>query len=162
MPKTSDRHTIAVGGGITFDGTIAIGDVALRSGATTLGKAVITFPGSSKQYGHGGNLPVGTTAFFTFQQIQSTLFNVFIAQAAATVSKLQIDSVTGNGAAHTDTYTVFKNGVATAMVLTVTNASTGNTILNPVALVAGDRVAVQVVTDAATAATDVTVTLDFT
>ena len=151
------EETITGGVGISFDGSIAIGDVALRSGAITLGKA--TLPGDSRVFGFPGTLPSATTAFFSFDGLQSTIFNPFVARGVVTINRLQIDSVITNGPGKTDTYTVFKNGVATTMVLAVTNANTGFTILNPVALVAGDRVALRVVSDTLTLATGITVTL---
>lgn len=115
-------------------------------------------PGSlaaSVQGGQGGALPQGVTVFFQHDQVQGNAFPLFVAIANATVSQFNVLSRVANGAAHTDTYTVFKNGVATTMVLAVTNAASGSTTSNPVSLVAGDWLAIQCVTGAATAAEDV-------
>ncbi len=102
-----------------------------------------------------GDLPQGLTVYLGDGQSQSEEFPLYIATSNETVSSFNIISLTGNGAAHTDTYTVVKNGVATTMVVAITNSSTGSTTSNQVSLVSGDRVAIKIVTDAATTAADV-------
>ena len=102
-----------------------------------------------------GALAVGATNYFGPSALTSTYFPLYISQGNEIVIKAQMNSVTGNGAAHTDVYTVVKNGVDTTMTFSVTNASVGSTTTNPVSLVAGDTVGIKVVTDAATAAADV-------
>src|SRR6202035_3453527 len=95
------------------------------------------------------------TNYFTPVQVQSTYIPLYLVQGNATVSKLQVKSITGNGAAHTDTYTVVKNGVDTTMVVAITNGTTGSTTANPVSLVAGDTIGIKVVADAATTVADI-------
>lgn len=103
----------------------------------------------------GGSLPQGVTVFLAHETSQSEEFPIYIAQGNEMVTTFQMISLTGNGAAHTDVYTVVKNGVDTTMTFSVTNGSSGSTSSNQVSLVAGDRVAIKVATDAATAAADV-------
>lgn len=105
--------------------------------------------------GQGGALPQGVTVYFQNDQAQGNPFPLYIAQANSTVSKFQALSRVANGAAHTDTYTVVKNGVDTTMTFAITNGSTGSTILNPVSLVAGDWLSVKCLTGAATVAEDI-------
>lgn len=102
-----------------------------------------------------GSLPQGLTVYLGHENSFSTEFPLYTAQGNEKVKTLNMISLTGNGAAHTDTYKVVKNGVVTTMTLAITNASSGTTSANQVSLVAGDRVAIQVVTGAATAAADV-------
>jgi len=108
---------------------------------------------------HTGSLPLGTTAYFTNDQLQSVYSLLYTALQDERIDKLQIDMGTGNGAAHTDTFTVVKNGVDTTMTLSITNAATGSTTTNPVTLAAGDTVGIKAVTDAATAGANVLSTL---
>jgi len=102
-----------------------------------------------------GSLLQGSTIYLGHENAFSSEFPLYVAQGNETVKTLNMVSLTGNGAAHTDTYKVVKNGVVTTMTLAITNASSGSTSSNQVSLVAGDRVAIQVVTGAATAAADV-------
>lgn len=133
------------------------------SGAVAVGFAVtpVSKYGSDFRYidpirgFHSGVFPLATTAYFTANQIQSDYFPLYIAQEDEIVDKLQMSSRVGNGVAHTDTYTVVKNGVDTTMVLAITDAASGSTTTNPVTLAAGDTIGIKVATDAATVAADI-------
>jgi collagen triple helix repeat protein len=105
-----------------------------------------------------GALLTAGTGFMTGQGTQATNYvPLYIAEQGEVVDQLRMASRLGNGAAHTDTYTVYKNGVATTMVLTITNAASGSTTTNPVTLTTGDVLSILVTVDAASAATDVLV-----
>lgn len=104
-----------------------------------------------------GALPQGLTLYFAHETTQSNDFPLYVAQGNERVVTFQGFSIVGNGAAHTDTYTVVKNGVDTTMTFSITNGTSGSTAANQVDLVAGDRVSFKVDTDAATAAEDVIV-----
>jgi len=99
---------------------------------------------------HTGVLPLGVTVFMTNDQSQSVYYPLYIAQQDEMIDKLEVSMGTGNGAAHTDTFTVVKNAVDTTMTLAITNAATGSTLVNPVTLAAGDTVGIKIATDAAT------------
>lgn len=105
---------------------------------------------------HLGALPVGVTRFFAGDQLVTNALPMLICdRPAAYIDELRVVSRVGNGAAHTDTYTVMVNGVASTITGAITNG-TSLTVTNAIAaLVAGDLVTVQVETDAATAAEDV-------
>lgn len=112
-----------------------------------------------------GTLPAGLTVFLGKGQATDDEFPLFVARIASTVTELMVMSITGNGSGHTDLYKVFKNGVATSMTLSVTNSSNGGivaTTSNQVSLSIGDRLAIQVIADAATAAANTLVQLTVT
>jgi len=173
-----DAMSTFAGGAINYiGGTVA--QVDLTPGAMVssvannfLGGAARNFLFTSNAVGYGfdyryaqnihGYQPgalVGLNGYVGPAAIQATRFDLYVAQDNETIDKLGIDYVTGNGVAHTDTYTVYKNGVATTMVVALTNAATGSTVANKVSLVPGDRVSLGVATDVATAATDLVSTL---
>jgi hypothetical protein len=102
-----------------------------------------------------GTLPLASTVFLAAETSQSTEIPLYIAEQDEKVTQIQMFSRVANGAAHTDVYTVRKNGVDTTMTLTITNAASGSSTTNPVTLAAGDRLSIKVVTDAATAAADI-------
>jgi hypothetical protein len=104
---------------------------------------------------HSGVIPVGHTLFFGAGALQTNGIALFIATTIQTVTGLFINSTVANGALHTDVYTVFKNGVATGMAVSVTNSDHGTTIAGPVGLVAGDVIWIQCVADAASTAEDI-------
>lgn len=102
-----------------------------------------------------GAVTVGNTGYVTHNAQQATAMPVYIAQQDAVVDKLEVRSRVSNGAAQTDTYTLVRNGVDTTMVVTVTNAATASTTVNPVTLAAGDYLALKLVSAAGTTAADV-------
>lgn len=102
-----------------------------------------------------GAVVAGNTGYVTHNAQQADFLPTYVAQQDAVVDKLEVRSRVANGAAHTDTYTLMKNGVDTTMVVTVTNAATASTTTNPVTLAAGDYLSLKLVSDAATAAADV-------
>ena len=104
-----------------------------------------------------GALPVGANVYFGFAGTQANYIPLHIAQDAELVVKLQIVSRVGNGVGHTDTYTLYKNGVATAMTISVTNSTGASTVANQISLAIGDTIGIFVATDAATVAADVLV-----
>lgn len=107
-----------------------------------------------------GALLTAGTGYFNGQSTQANYIGLYIARQGETIDSMSISSRVGNGAAHTDTYTVYKNGVATAMVANLTNVSSGTTSANPISLAAGDVVSFRVAVDAASAAVDVAVQLN--
>lgn len=109
-----------------------------------------------------GSLPQGMTLFLGRENPRDAEVPLFIATAAQTITRLDVLSLTANGSGHTDTYAVVKNGVVQSMVVAITNDDAGSTTLNPVSLVAGDRVAIRVVSDALTAAADIIAQLTIT
>lgn len=104
-----------------------------------------------------GALPQGVSVFFGNGTTQANSRIIYTAEANESVDEFFMTSPATNGAAHTDTYTLYKNGAATTMTFSVTNAATGSTTTNPVSLVKGDYLGYFVATDAATAAADVSV-----
>lgn len=103
-----------------------------------------------------GALPVGVTRYFTNASLVTSFIPLYIATGNEIIDDFSAVTQVGNGAAHTDTYTIMKNGVAQTMTFSITNGSSGSTASNPVSLVAGDQVGIRVETDAATAAVSVT------
>lgn len=102
-----------------------------------------------------GDLPQGMTLFLGKENSRDSEVPLFIATGNQTISRLDVLSITGNGVGHTDTYAVVLNGVVQSMTVAIANDDAGSTTSNPVSLVAGDRVAIRVVTHAATGAKDV-------
>lgn len=109
--------------------------------------------------GHSGVLPTGVTRHFAHDAVQSTSFPLYIAERKERVVRIRVLSRVGNGAAHTDTYTVTKNGADTTLSIALTDSASGTSTVNPVSLAAGDWIGVKVVTDAATVGEDVRVQL---
>lgn len=104
---------------------------------------------------HSGTLPLGATNYFGQGVLQAAYISLYIARQDEVVTQLRIVMETANGPAHTDIFTVVKNGVDTTMTLSITNGSSGSTVTNPVTLAAGDRIGIKAVTDAATAGANV-------
>lgn len=104
---------------------------------------------------HVGALPAGATNYFSLNGLVSTIVPLKGIDAIGHIDFFQVISRVGNGAAHTDTYTVFVNGVATALVVAITNGTTGSATSPEILVNAGDYVSVRCVSDAATAAQDV-------
>lgn len=103
-------------------------------------------PGSALTAGSGNVTKNGT---------QTNEFPLYVAEANETVEGLRVASRVGSGSGHTDQYVVQKNGVDTSMSVSLTNAAAGSTTSNSFTLVAGDRVSIRFVPDAATTAQDV-------
>lgn len=59
------------------------------------------------------------------------------------VKNLYIDLITATGVGKTRTFTLLKNGVATSLVVAITNGSTGNDTTHSVSVVAGDELSIQ-------------------
>lgn len=102
-----------------------------------------------------GVLLAGATNYASQDGLQTTYIPLYVATAARTVTQFQAVSRVSNGAAHTDTYTVVKNGIDTTMTFSITNGTTGTTTSNQVALVSGDTIGFKVVTGAGTVGEDV-------
>lgn len=101
---------------------------------------------------HVGALPVGATNFMTGYQVSASNMPLYLAFANEIIDSFAVRSNSTNGAGHTDTYTIHKNGIATGMTISLTNSGSGFTTSNPVTLASGDEVSIEVVSDAATTA----------
>lgn len=107
---------------------------------------------------NAGALPALFVGFVTQNAVQALYIPIYVATQAETITELRYAARLANGVAANDLYTVYVNGVATAMILNINNAAAGSTTANPIALVAGDVVSIGVVSDPiATAAADLTV-----
>ena len=75
----------------------------------------------------------------------TTIINMAVPRAG-TLQKFYIHHNTANGNGNGVTYTVIKNGVATAITVTLASGAigTGSDTVNTVAVVAGDLIAIQV------------------
>lgn len=95
-----------------------------------------------------GAYPTGTTAYFSTPGLSSTLVPIHLALENEIITSLNIIADT-NGVTALDTYTVYVNGSPTAMVASITNSTAGSNT-TPISISAGQSVAIQIVTDAAT------------
>ena len=103
-----------------------------------------------------GLLAPALNAFATQNGVQALYTPVYIATQNESIAELRYAARLANGAAANDLYTIYVNGVATAMALNINNANAGSTTANPVALVAGDVVSINVISDPIlTGATDI-------
>jgi hypothetical protein len=107
--------------------------------------------------GQVGALTPGVTQFMTPTGLSASYFPIHQAVDAEQVYSLQIVGET-NGGGHTDTYTIYKNGVATTMVATLVAGKTVITLASPVSLAAGDTIGIYATTDAGTTAANVLAT----
>lgn len=123
---------------------------------------VVSSAASFKECHHYGNVPVGATNFFTCNQLSSVEVPLFVARVASKITELYIVTETGNGAAHTDVYTVRVNNVNTAFTVSIVNGTTGTSAATAVALSPGDKVSLKLVSDAATVAANVTAEISLT
>ncbi len=105
---------------------------------------------------HLGTIPTGVTRYFSGDQLQSQILPLMICdRSPAYIDELRVASRIGNGAAHTDTYTVLVNGVATGVTGTITNGSSLVVTSALAGLAAGDAIGLQVDSDAASTAEDI-------
>ena len=65
------------------------------------------------------------------------------------------------GGGGTDTYTIRLNGVGTAAAVTIAGAAVVGAWAGSVGIAVGDKISLQFTTDGATAATDITVALEY-
>lgn len=104
-----------------------------------------------------GNLPQGySQANLSPQGFQDQPYNIYIAEHHCELTQIRVVTRVSNGVGVTDNYRVCVNGTPSALQVNVTNASSG--AANDKILIAeGDRISVQVTSDAATVAEDITV-----
>lgn len=109
-----------------------------------------------------GELPRGiTTNDISPVGILSIPYQIYMARGKSQVESISIYTRIPNSTllVITDTYTVYVNNVATAMLADVTTSTTGTSTASPITLNPGDRVCVRVTSDALTSAEDITVTV---
>lgn len=102
-----------------------------------------------------GAVTGGATRYLTPGNASTTYFPLYEALHAESVDRLAGNLGTASGAGQSDTLTVVKNGVDTAMTLTIANAASGATTANPVTLAAGDTLGIKIVSTAASAAANI-------
>lgn len=95
---------------------------------------------------------LGADNYITKNGSIATYIPLYIASTDEIVDYFTALSQVSNGAAHTDVYTVVKNGVDQAMTFSITNGTSGTTTSNKVTLVSGDTLGIKVAADAASAA----------
>jgi len=110
-----------------------------------------------KDFGRGqhlGALPQNVTTFLSASQFSTNGIPLYIATYSGIVDSFIVSTNVSNGPAHTDTYQITLNGAPTTMAISILNGTSGSTTSNPVSVVAGDLVGIQVTTDPGTLAED--------
>jgi hypothetical protein len=134
----------------------------LNSNANALGlSSVIQSEGGVVIWGDGGSLVGGSTTFMRFGTGTSTAAEAKIRlRRKCVVYSLSIKAVTGPGAARTDTWTIRKNGVDTALTGSLTAAATSAAVDTiSVSFADNDDLSLKVTTALLSSTTDVQVTV---
>lgn len=110
---------------------------------------------STIKFSAGGN--IGTDAepvFFKLDNTSPTITDTIstgtrqLVSITGNISKLYIALTTAPSGIKTRTFTVYKNGIATALTCTITGAAiTGNDIIHTVGITAGDQLSIGMTTD---------------
>lgn len=176
--QLDDDSTIKIGTGAFFNylgGTASEWRVSdssnLLNGSVAATASIIDNSTNGYKYGHdfryvdtvaglhSGKLPDNVTRYVNFSQLQGNYIPIYIATRDEVIVRMDVITRVSNGAGNTDTYTVVRNGVDQAMTLSITNATFGQTVANPVSLIDSDTVGIKVETDVVTAAEDMIVQL---
>lgn len=153
--------------GVTADvsqtsGTLALGSAnLLNSTANGLGISTVQQP-DGIIWADPGSLPGGVTRFYRPGTAAVSSTEVFIRISQKCVVKaLNVRTLTAPGGANTDTWTIRKNGVDTALTVSLTGAQTTNMNSNTsVTFQTGDSISLKVVGGVTTATTDSVVQVD--
>ncbi len=169
--ETDDPGAIFTGRALLIDGVDA--DISQTQGELRLGGAsdlansnanglgfMALFHPNTMQFGDPGNLPNGTRYFYPgTSQVSNSVVQIRI-PSAAVMKSLSVQVQTAPGAGKTTVITIQKNGIDTALVLTLADAETTKANdTDSVGFAAGDMLSVKVVNDGATAETVVVVEL---
>lgn len=168
--ETAHAGAVFTGQGITVDGVTAdvsqtlgtlrvgAGSFLVNHNANGLGLTALTVP-SITVWADPGGLPAGATRYLRpgTEQVSATEVFVYIPQGTV-IFQLSVQATAPPGGAVVNTFTVRKNGVDTALTVTLTGAQTSNLRSDvSVTFAAGDRLSIKVVTGGGSSTSDVVV-----
>ena len=149
----NDNGAFAASSGLTFDSTklaLALGSISGANAPTTAnyselnGNTSATLSAGATWYGAASGMVVMVSGTDT-----SAITRTIVSRAA-TVQKLYYIASAANSAGKTNTITVTKNGVGTALTCSVTAATTCSDTTHSFTVNAGDEIGIQIVTGSAT------------